>query len=81
MVIDGSVRCTKCRFSIEQLKQQFRELESRGNNSLAVYGNNMVELCQEINKAVAKGEFTAPPKGPIGLYIFFKFNISVESYI
>ena len=53
---------------IAQLKQSLRELESRGNDSLAVYGNNMVELCQEINAAVAKKQFSQKPRGPIGMY-------------
>ncbi|KAL0851564.1 hypothetical protein ABMA28_007351 [Loxostege sticticalis] len=62
----------RARDSIKQLKQQLRELESRGNDSLAVYGNNMVELCQRIKQAVARGEFSAPPRGPIGSYLKVK---------
>ncbi|KOB78653.1 Structural maintenance of chromosomes protein [Operophtera brumata] len=54
----------------EQLKQQARELESRGSDSLAVYGKNMVELSQRLKRAVPKGEFSAPPRGPIGAYTF-----------
>ncbi|RVE47797.1 hypothetical protein evm_007552 [Chilo suppressalis] len=50
---------------LRQLKQQLRELESRGNDSLAVYGANMVELCQRVKQAVARGEFSAPPRGPV----------------
>ncbi|XP_037298719.1 structural maintenance of chromosomes protein 6 [Manduca sexta] len=57
---------------LKQLKQEYRELESRGNNSLAVYGKHMVELCLEIQKAVARGEFSAPPKGPVGSYLKVK---------
>ncbi|XP_028158970.1 structural maintenance of chromosomes protein 6-like [Ostrinia furnacalis] len=62
----------RARDSLKQLKQQLRELESRGNDSLAVYGNNMAELCQRVKQAVARGEFSAPPRGPIGSYLKVK---------
>ncbi|KAJ0182787.1 hypothetical protein K1T71_002156 [Dendrolimus kikuchii] len=68
----AAARAQKSRDSLRQLKQQLRELESRGNDSLAVYGNNMVELCQRVSQAVARGEFSAPPKGPVGAYIKVK---------
>ncbi|XP_026731893.1 structural maintenance of chromosomes protein 6 [Trichoplusia ni] len=58
--------------SIRQLKQQLRELESRGDDSLAVYGSNMVELCQRVKAAVDRGHFSKPPKGPIGAYLKVK---------
>ncbi|KAJ8735242.1 hypothetical protein PYW07_006862 [Mythimna separata] len=57
---------------LSQLKQTLRELESRGNDSLAVYGNNMVELCQQINAAVARKQFSQKPRGPVGAYLKVK---------
>ncbi|KAJ8736666.1 hypothetical protein PYW08_007322 [Mythimna loreyi] len=60
------------RAKLSQLKQTLRELESRGNDSLAVYGNNMVELCQQINAAVARNQFTQKPRGPVGAYLKVK---------
>ncbi|KAH9633464.1 hypothetical protein HF086_013141 [Spodoptera exigua] len=60
------------RQSLQQLKQQLRELESRGNDSLAVYGANMVELVQRVNAAAANGQFSQKPRGPIGAYLKVK---------
>ncbi|XP_075992354.1 structural maintenance of chromosomes 6 [Anticarsia gemmatalis] len=60
------------RDTLKQLKQQLRELESRGSDSLAVYGSHMVELCRRIKDAVAKGQFSQPPRGPIGSYLKVK---------
>ncbi|XP_022117602.2 structural maintenance of chromosomes protein 6 [Pieris rapae] len=67
---DERVRAQRSR--LVQLKQQLRELESRGDDSLAVYGGNMVELCQLVKAAVARGEFSAPPRGPVGIYLKVK---------
>nr|XP_049691975.1 structural maintenance of chromosomes protein 6 isoform X1 [Helicoverpa armigera]XP_049692586.1 structural maintenance of chromosomes protein 6-like isoform X1 [Helicoverpa armigera] len=60
------------RDSLRQLQQQLRELESRGNDSLAVYGSNMVELCQRVTAAANKGHFSQKPRGPIGAYLKVK---------
>ncbi|XP_048489540.1 structural maintenance of chromosomes protein 6 [Plutella xylostella] len=60
------------RDSLKQLKQQLRELESRGNDSLAVFGANMAELVKRVNAASARGQFSAPPKGPVGAYLKVK---------
>ncbi|XP_063898967.1 structural maintenance of chromosomes protein 6 [Helicoverpa armigera] len=60
------------RDTLRQLQQQLRELESRGNDSLAVYGSNMVELCQRVTAAANKGHFSQKPRGPIGAYLKVK---------
>ncbi|VVD02499.1 unnamed protein product [Leptidea sinapis] len=60
------------RDKLKHLRQQLRELESRGSDSLAVYGSKMVELCQKVQAAHRRGEFSAPPKGPIGHYLKVK---------
>lgn len=68
----ADARVQRQRASLQQLKQQLRELESRGNDSLAVYGANMVELVQRVNAAAAKGHFSDKPRGPIGAYLKVK---------
>ncbi|XP_041978694.1 structural maintenance of chromosomes protein 6 [Aricia agestis] len=60
------------RDKLKQLKQQLRELESRGNDSLAVFGERMVELCERVKGAVKRKEFSQPPRGPIGQYLKVK---------
>ncbi|VVD02500.1 unnamed protein product [Leptidea sinapis] len=44
------------RDKLKHLRQQLRELESRGSDSLAVYGSKMVELCQKVQAAHRRGE-------------------------
>ncbi|XP_068626788.1 structural maintenance of chromosomes protein 6 isoform X1 [Battus philenor] len=68
----AAARAQRQRDVLRQLKQQLRELESRGGDSLAVYGNNMVELCQRVRQAADKGHFSAPPRGPIGHFLKLK---------
>ncbi|CAK1601616.1 unnamed protein product [Parnassius mnemosyne] len=68
----AQARAQRQRDTLKQLKQQLRELESRGSDSLAVYGSNMVELCQRVRQAAAKGQFSAPPRGPVGHYLKLK---------
>ncbi|CAK1544398.1 unnamed protein product [Leptosia nina] len=65
-------RVQQQRGRLAQLKQQLRELESRGNDSVAVYGRCMVEFCERVKAAVARGEFSAPPRGPVGNYLKVK---------
>ncbi|CAH1639443.1 unnamed protein product [Spodoptera littoralis] len=65
-------RAQRQRSTLQQLRQQLRELESSGNDSLAVYGPNMVELVQRVNAAAAKGQFSQKPRGPVGAYLKVK---------
>ncbi|CAH2256724.1 jg10957 [Pararge aegeria aegeria] len=58
--------------SAEQSQQKLRELESRGSESLAVYGASMVELCRRVRAADEQGHFSATPRGPIGQFIKVK---------
>ncbi|XP_026320200.1 structural maintenance of chromosomes protein 6 [Hyposmocoma kahamanoa] len=67
-----AARAKQHQAGVEQLRQQLRELSSRGNDSLAVYGNNMVELVRRVKQAAARGAFSAPPRGPIGAYLKVK---------
>ncbi|XP_045511314.1 structural maintenance of chromosomes protein 6 [Colias croceus] len=62
-------RAQQQRDKLKQLKQQLRELQSRGGDSLAVYGSNMVELCHKLKTC---GDFSAPPRGPVGHYLKVK---------
>ncbi|KPJ12169.1 Structural maintenance of chromosomes protein 6 [Papilio machaon] len=68
----AAARAQQQRNTIKQLKQQLRELESRGGDSLAVYGGQMVELCQRVRRAAEAGHFSAPPRGPVGHYLKLK---------
>ncbi|CAH2049913.1 unnamed protein product, partial [Iphiclides podalirius] len=68
----ADARVQRQRDSLKQLRQQLRELESRGDDSLAVYGAHMVELCQRVRQAAAAGQFSAPPRGPVGHYLKLK---------
>ncbi|XP_013177339.1 PREDICTED: structural maintenance of chromosomes protein 6-like [Papilio xuthus] len=68
----AATRAQQQRNTIKQLKQQLRELESRGGDSLAVYGGHMVELCQRVRQAAEAGHFSAPPRGPVGNYLKLK---------
>ncbi|CAB3240158.1 unnamed protein product [Arctia plantaginis] len=68
----AQARVQRHRNDLKQMQQNLRELESRGNESLAVYGNNMIELCRRIKEAVAQKQFSAPPKGPIGSFLKVK---------
>ncbi|XP_052748840.1 structural maintenance of chromosomes protein 6 isoform X2 [Galleria mellonella] len=60
------------RAELKKLRQQLRELESRGGDSLAVYGAAMAELCERVHAAAARGHFSAPPRGPVGAYLKVK---------
>ncbi|XP_039757145.1 structural maintenance of chromosomes protein 6 isoform X2 [Pararge aegeria] len=57
---------------LKQSQQKLRELESRGSESLAVYGASMVELCRRVRAADEQGHFSATPRGPIGQFIKVK---------
>lgn len=66
---DAAAALRTHRHALNRLTQQLRDLESCSSDSLAVYGNSMVTLRKEVEEAVKRGEFSAPPKGPIGDYI------------
>ncbi|XP_045775943.1 structural maintenance of chromosomes protein 6 [Maniola jurtina] len=57
---------------LKQRQQELRELQSRGADSLAVYGGAMSELCRRVAAATERGHFSAPPRGPVGQYIKVK---------
>ncbi|KAJ2940696.1 hypothetical protein O0L34_g14805 [Tuta absoluta] len=65
----AAARAQRERDSVRQLKQQLRELQSRGDDSLGVYGSSMVELVRRVQQAAGRGEFSAPPLGPVGQYV------------
>ncbi|XP_060805756.1 structural maintenance of chromosomes protein 6 [Amyelois transitella] len=69
---DAELRARSQRGELQKLKRLLQDLESQSNDSLAVYGSKMVELCDRVRKAVARNQFSAPPKGPIGAYIKVK---------
>ncbi|KAJ2940694.1 hypothetical protein O0L34_g14803 [Tuta absoluta] len=46
-----------------------QQLQSRGDDSLGVYGSSMVELVRRAQQAAGRGEFSAPPLGPVGQYV------------
>ncbi|XP_059058355.1 structural maintenance of chromosomes protein 6 [Achroia grisella] len=60
------------RDKLKQLKQELRELESRGSDSLAVFGSRMVELCRRVEDAARRNMFSEPPRGPVGAYLKVK---------
>lgn len=54
---------------LNELKGKLRELQNPGGDALALYGQNMVELCRRVKEATARGLFSAPPRGPVGAYL------------
>ncbi|XP_053622170.1 structural maintenance of chromosomes protein 6 [Plodia interpunctella] len=67
---DAQQRVVRQRTELHKLKRILQDLESRSNDSLAVYGSRMVELCGRVRSA--PGLFSAPPRGPVGAYLKVK---------
>ncbi|XP_061708220.1 uncharacterized protein LOC133518575 [Cydia pomonella] len=59
----------RARSELIKLQQEQRSLQSRGNDELGVYGEEMVALCKAVEQAHQRGQFTKKPIGPVGAHL------------
>ncbi|XP_047984935.1 structural maintenance of chromosomes protein 6-like [Leguminivora glycinivorella] len=59
----------RARSELIKLQQEQRSLQSRGNDELGVYGEEMVALCRAVEQAHSRGQFTKKPIGPVGAHL------------
>ncbi|KAG8328775.1 Structural maintenance of chromosomes protein 6 [Homalodisca vitripennis] len=86
--VAGTIEAMTSRWDNIQRQKRKREenlkMLSRNASSLSVYGEGVVNIVDEINKAVARRKFEKKPIGPLGLHIKVKDSVwsgAVENFL
>uniref|UniRef100_A0A1B6G830 Rad50/SbcC-type AAA domain-containing protein n=1 Tax=Cuerna arida TaxID=1464854 RepID=A0A1B6G830_9HEMI len=86
--VTGSLEAVTSRWENIQRQKRKREenlkLLSQNASSLSVYGEGIVNIVDEINKAAARRKFEKKPIGPLGLHIKVKDSVwsgAVENFL